>query len=143
LFGGKRGVAALSSIALVVVFSVLAIALSTIFFKYNQYMLRMREIEETIVLRNKENLRVNATSASRNVTLTVTNTGSVSATVEAVLFLDPEGTVNETVKLNPALTIKVRETTTITIPKNVTQNWDVGVLTQLGNVYWTDVQLTP
>ena len=143
MFGGKRGVAALSSIALVVVFSVLAIALSTIFFKYNQYMLRMREIEETIVLRNKENLRVNATSASRNVTLTVTNTGSVSATVEAVLFLDPEGTVNETVKLNPALTIKVRETTTITIPKNVTQNWDVGVLTQLGNVYWTDVQLTP
>ena len=143
MFGGKRGVAALSSIALVVVFSVLAIALSTIFFKYNQYMLRMTEIEETIVLRNKENLRVNATSASRNVTLTVTNTGSVSATVEAVLFLDPEGTVNETVKLNPALTIKVRETTTITIPKNVTQNWDVGVLTQLGNVYWTDVQLTP
>ena len=133
---GRRGTTAIGAAALIMVFIILAAALTAMFTEFNRSALQTKALNEKVTAKNKESLFVQAEAASENVTLTVRNVGSTSSLIVKVVFLDEEGKFNCSIPLSPPLSVKAQATEEVVVQKTINDDWSVGVLTDLGNVFW-------
>jgi hypothetical protein len=140
----KRGTIAVGAIAIILMFIMAISCIAIIVMEYNSYSRSVAETTQTDAMKAKENLLIQASTSTESTTVTATNEGSTPSMIVAVLTLNPSDNSISYYSLPQPITCTVLGEDTFSINQLIQENFQVGVLTSLGNVFWkTQLQPVP
>ena len=140
----KRGTIAVVAIAIILMFIMAISCIAVIVMEYNSYSRSVADTTQTDAMKAKENLLIQASTSSESTIVTATNEGSTPSMIVAVLTQNPSDNSINYYNLAQPVTCTVLGEDTFSVNQLIQQNWEIGVLTSLGNVFWkTQLQQTP
>ncbi len=140
----KRGTIAVGAIAIILMFLMAISCIAVIVLEYNSYSRSVAGTTQTDAMKAKENLSIQASPSTETTALAATNEGSTPSIIVAVLAQNPSDNSITYYNLAQPITCTVLGEETFSINQQIQQDWQIGVLTSLGNVFWkTQLQQTP
>ena len=126
----RRGAAAIGVIVLGLALSIALYAIGLMINEYGRYSYAVKVTNETIAQRAGERLDVSTDGTG----ITAVNVGSVPSVVVGTLIRKSDGEL-ECTRIEP-VGVSVLENRRIPIPRGVSKDEIVGILTAFGNTFW-------
>ena len=139
----KRGTVAVGALAIIAIFMIAVSCLTVIVMEYSRFAYSVKAANEAVVMKGEEELKVQALRSSGTTDITVTNEGSTSSLVFGVYAVNPTDNNPTYYKLSQPTIIRILGDATFSIPHPISDNWRIGVLTSLGNVFWESQAISP
>jgi hypothetical protein len=132
----RRGTAVIGAIALIMVFMFVATSLGILALGYGHYTYAVKEANEVVASKASENLAVSAKVEGRATKITVTNWGSIPSLIIGIYAVNPDNKNPAYHSLSQPVAVGILSEETFTVSTIIPDNWIVGALTSLGNVFW-------
>ncbi len=140
----KQGTVAVGAIAIILMFTMAISCLAIIVLEYNSYSRSIAYTTQTDSMKAKENLLIQSSQSSESIAITAANEGSTPSMIVAVLTLNSFDNSINYHNLNQPITCTVLGQNTFNFDQQIQEDWQIGVLTSLGNIFWeTQFQQTP
>ncbi|MEM2046633.1 MAG: hypothetical protein QXZ06_02005 [Candidatus Jordarchaeales archaeon] len=132
----RKGTVAVGALAIIAIFTITMSCITVIVMEYNRFAYNVKSVNESVAAKAKENLAVRVSASGDETTFTVTNTGSTLSLIVGVYAVNPADNNPTYYKLSQPVSVGILGEKTFSILHPILDEWEVGVLTSLGNVFW-------
>jgi hypothetical protein len=132
----RRGTVAVGALAIIAIFAIILSCITVVVMEYSRFTYNVKSANETVAAKTEENLAVQASTSGGETTFTVTNTGSTPSLVVGVYAVNPTDNNLIYYRLSQPISIGILGEKTFNIPHSILDEWQVSVLTSLGNIFW-------
>jgi len=129
----RTGTVAVGAIAIIVVFMIVLTCIGIVVMESNQYNTGVKYANEAVATKAKESLAVVQASSTL---VNITNEGSTPVVIIGFYLVNPADNSTNYVPLS--ITVPLLSSLPIMLPQPIPENWSVGVVTSLGNVFWEE-----
>jgi len=129
----SKATVAVGAIAIIVVFMIVLTCIGIVVMESNRYNTSVKYANEAVATKARESLAVVQVS---NTLVNVTNEGSTPVVVIGFFRVNPADNNPNYVPLSNPVAVPLLSSSSITLPQATPENWKVGVVTSLGNVFW-------
>jgi hypothetical protein len=126
---------AVGAIAIIVVFMIVLTCMGVVIMESNRYSGNVKYANDAAAAKARESLAVVQASSTL---VNVTNEGSTPVVVIGFYRVNPADNNPNYVPLSNPVTVPLLSSASITLPQATPENWKVGVVTSLGNVFWEE-----
>lgn len=132
----RKGTVAVGALAIIAIFTIILSCTTVIVMEYSRFAYNVKSANESLAAKAKENLAVQASASGGETTFTITNTGSTPSLIVGVYAVNPADNNPTYYKLSQPVSVGILGEKAFNIPHQILDEWEVGVLTSLGNVFW-------
>jgi len=126
---------AVGAIAIIVVFMIVLTCIGVVIMESNRYSGNVKYTNDAVAAKARESLAVVQASSTL---VNVTNEGSTPVVIIGFYRVNPADNNPNYVPLSNPVTVPLLSSAFITLPQATPENWKVGVVTSLGNVFWEE-----
>jgi len=131
----RTGTVAVGAMAIIAVLMIVLTCIGIVVVELNQYNISVKYANEAVATKTRESLAVVQTS---NTLVNVINEGSTPVVIIGFFRVNPADNNPNYVPLSNSATVPLLSSASITLPQATPENWKVGVVTSLGNVFWEE-----
>ncbi len=139
LFLSRKATAVIASLVLITVFIFILACFSLIVLEYARYVSALEILHEINLRKAREDLLVKVTRLRNMTEITLNNRSPITIYIVGIYMVNTTNGLLEYLKLDNPVGVPPIQVETINLSKSVSTEVQLGVLTDLGNVFWEKI----
>ncbi|HIE15090.1 TPA: hypothetical protein EYP70_07450 [Candidatus Bathyarchaeota archaeon] len=139
LFLSRKATAVIASLFLITVFIFIAVCFSLVMLEYTRYVSTLEALHKINLRKAREDILVKVARLQNMTEITLINRSSITIYIVAIFIVNTTNGFLEYLKLDDPVVVPPIQEEKINLFRSVSTEVQLGVLTDLGNVFWEKI----